>query len=180
MEHYKTCFTCKQTKSTQEFNKRSSRKDGFDSNCRDCANLQKRTWNNANKEKVHAMNKRSYQKNPERAKDAATRWTKKNWDKAYKIRRDYLLRNPGLGASYASARRARKLQNGDFYVRPSFMKKLYLSPCFYCGSKVGIEADHIIPISRGGVHSEGNLVPACKECNRSKHNKLYAEWKLKR
>lgn len=50
--------------------------------------------------------------------------------------------------------------------------------CFYCGSSVSeITVDHIIPISRGGRHSIGNIVPACKRCNSSKHDRLLVEWR---
>ncbi len=28
--------------------------------------------------------------------------------------------------------------------------------------------DHILPIARGGVTAPGNVVPACRECNRGK------------
>lgn len=31
--------------------------------------------------------------------------------------------------------------------------------------------DHIVPISRGGTNEPGNLQPACRECNASKHNR---------
>lgn len=49
--------------------------------------------------------------------------------------------------------------------------------CAYCGSDDRIEVDHVIPISRGGRHAIGNLVPACIYCNRSKNDSLLIEWK---
>ena len=36
--------------------------------------------------------------------------------------------------------------------------------------------DHIIPISRGGKSTKGNLVPACKACNTQKKQLLPMEW----
>ena len=47
--------------------------------------------------------------------------------------------------------------------------------CQYCGRKgegVELEIDHIIPMTRGGKTDIRNLITACKECNRAKHNKL--------
>ncbi len=46
--------------------------------------------------------------------------------------------------------------------------------CAYCDSSlVGFEfdVDHVVPINRtsGGLHMYGNLVPACKPCNKKKH-----------
>jgi len=36
--------------------------------------------------------------------------------------------------------------------------------------------DHIVPISRGGKSTKGNVVPACKECNNAKKQLLPMEW----
>lgn len=48
--------------------------------------------------------------------------------------------------------------------------------CIYCGDLYE-QADHLIPLSRGGPHSLDNLVPSCSFCNQSKHNKfLGSEW----
>nr|WP_239115333.1 HNH endonuclease [Streptomyces sp. SID8499] len=49
--------------------------------------------------------------------------------------------------------------------------------CVYCDAPGGT-VDHVIPLSRGGQHAEGNLVPACKSCNSSKGDKLLIEWLL--
>jgi len=50
--------------------------------------------------------------------------------------------------------------------------------CIYCGVSNGaMTADHLVPLSRGGEHMLGNLVPACLSCNSKKHNKyLGSEW----
>lgn len=51
--------------------------------------------------------------------------------------------------------------------------------CRYCGEKGGrLECDHVIPVSRGGNHSDDNLVTACMQCNRAKRDKIVSidEW----
>lgn len=51
--------------------------------------------------------------------------------------------------------------------------------CYYCGKKVPPEEltmDHIVPLSRGGKSTKGNIVPACKECNNKKKYLLPIEW----
>lgn len=51
--------------------------------------------------------------------------------------------------------------------------------CHYCGVTFPAEEltmDHIVPITRGGTSTRGNLVPACKECNNRKKYLLPLEW----
>lgn len=43
--------------------------------------------------------------------------------------------------------------------------------CHYCEKKVPpstLTMDHVVPLARGGTSSKGNIVPACKACNRDK------------
>jgi 5-methylcytosine-specific restriction endonuclease McrA len=75
-------------------------------------------------------------------------------------------------------RRAKIVNNGIYKVTSADIKKLRAMPCFYCGSKKLIEIDHVMPLSRGGQHSIGNLLPACRDCNRAKHHKTIMEWRL--
>jgi 5-methylcytosine-specific restriction endonuclease McrA len=53
--------------------------------------------------------------------------------------------------------------------------------CAYCGNKFeNLTMDHVIPLSKGGRHEIDNIVPACRFCNGSKHNKPLLIWMLKR
>jgi 5-methylcytosine-specific restriction endonuclease McrA len=36
--------------------------------------------------------------------------------------------------------------------------------------------DHIVPVSRGGKSTRGNVAPCCKECNTAKKQLLPMEW----
>ena len=48
--------------------------------------------------------------------------------------------------------------------------------CAYCGSKKGLEQEHIIPINDGGRYAIGNIVPSCRKCNASKGAREMQEW----
>ena len=44
--------------------------------------------------------------------------------------------------------------------------------CHYCGQCVPLAqrtSDHVIPLSRGGKHTPGNVVRACRQCNSRKN-----------
>lgn len=40
--------------------------------------------------------------------------------------------------------------------------------CAYCGAGGDLQVEHVVPISKGGEHHLGNIVPACQSCNFSK------------
>lgn len=49
--------------------------------------------------------------------------------------------------------------------------------CAYCGDATGdLQRDCVLPISRGGRYTVGNVVPACRACNASKCNAEVTSW----
>lgn len=87
-----------------------------------------------------------------------------------------------IAAQYKAARRTWEQLNPDSVgVASKEWRKLirrYRHRCAYCGGNGGgIHMDHVIPLSRGGRHAIGNVLPACQGCNLSKGAKLVAEWK---
>lgn len=71
-------------------------------------------------------------------------------------------------------RKARELRSSQWWKR-----KLAKRECHYCGGTFapqGLTMDHLIPISRGGHTTKGNVVPACKDCNNKKKHLLPIEW----
>jgi 5-methylcytosine-specific restriction endonuclease McrA len=94
--------------------------------------------------------------------------------------------NPTMRAAITNQNKARRRQwvqtnPGSVGVSSRDWVKVvrhYRHHCAYCGgNKGGIHMDHVIPISRGGRHAIGNVLPACQTCNLSKGAKLLAEWK---
>lgn len=70
--------------------------------------------------------------------------------------------------------RARELRRSAWWKR-----KRAEGVCYYCQQKfppVQLTMDHLIPLVRGGKSTKGNLVPACKECNKEKKYALPWEW----
>lgn len=51
--------------------------------------------------------------------------------------------------------------------------------CRWCCTKLSDKnrhIDHVIPLTRGGLHVPDNLVASCVQCNVRRHNKLVSEW----
>ncbi len=52
--------------------------------------------------------------------------------------------------------------------------------CAYCGRqqsrRLKLTRDHVVPVSKGGLTTQANIIPACKRCNGSKGAKTLDEW----
>jgi 5-methylcytosine-specific restriction endonuclease McrA len=49
--------------------------------------------------------------------------------------------------------------------------------CAYCGvSGEDLHIEHVVPISKGGPHALGNIIPACQRCNFSKRDHDAESW----
>ena len=133
-------------------------------------------WYLENKERVNIKRKKYYEKNKEKELLVCKEWRDNHPD--YQL--SYQRANKDKMAEYSNRRRASKVGNGVFTIAQKFMRNLYNSPCVSCGASENITADHIIPIIKGGRHSEGNLQPLCGSCNSSKNSKLWIEFVSKK
>jgi 5-methylcytosine-specific restriction endonuclease McrA len=71
-------------------------------------------------------------------------------------------------------RRAKELRESQWWKR-----RLAKGLCSYCRRPTPakeLTMDHIVPVSRGGRSTKGNVVPCCKECNTAKKQLLPIEW----
>lgn len=76
------------------------------------------------------------------------------------IRLSYFIRRP---------RPRVKLTRREVFLRDNHT-------CQYCGRRGGeLTIDHVIPRSRGGMHTWENVVSACRPCNHRKGGKSVAE-----
>ena len=103
-------------------------------------------------------------------------WKKNNIEKNKQIIKRYKKNNVEKDREYSRYRHYRKKRK-IFYISKKELKKIYSSNCVICNSKDNIQVDHIIPLSRGGTHSIGNLQPLCRSCNCKKSTKYMIEFK---
>ena len=119
----------------------------------------KRAYRAANRER---LNEQARAADPERRREAL---------------RKHAEAHPLAGVAGQQRHRAKRAGVEVLEVSEEDLRRIYSSPCLYCGAVGGITADHVVPISRGGRHSVGNLVPACQTCNKRKAGRLLIEWR---
>lgn len=121
----------------------------------------------ADLEAARATRRRKYETNPERAREYARKWYAENKQRAREQARIRADRRKALkyGATI-----------GDVDHERIWRRDQGL--CYLCGQAIErgrCHFDHVIPLSRGGAHSEDNIRSTHAACNQRKYNRLPEE-----
>jgi 5-methylcytosine-specific restriction endonuclease McrA len=78
-----------------------------------------------------------------------------------------------VGRMKGAIRRAREKDAMCPHCEASEYQNHTSGTCYICSSSLVEHVDHVLPISRGGLHCNDNLLGACAQCNLSKS---YRTW----
>ena len=187
----KVCTKCLEDLPLETFGQQKRGKFGRKSECRKCLaekeaarraldpeahRAYKRKWwteNPRTSEQKKAARERFrtwYGDNKRRHQATMRQWVRNNPDKFREIQRRYLVKSP------VHVRRAAHwaLIEKDLTETEWGETLAYFDhACAYClRSDVPLTMDHIIPVSKGGSHTQENVVPSCKSCNSRKGARL--------
>jgi len=128
--------------------------------CKDANALRRKEYYSANTDKIYEINRRWANKNPEKIKEYSRRM--------------------------ASKRKAQKKNNGYSPYTDQQVFDLYGTDCHICqtpidfnaprqayiadGWELGLQLDHLIPLSKGGPDTLENIRPSHALCNMKKRN----------
>lgn len=199
----KECRICKVTfPATKEyFHAQKSGKYGLRKICKPCKREEDKSFPNPkrNKEVSNAQNKLYYKLNTTKVKqqrkvvrDSLPSEKKKEISEKAKVyyrihsellkkrSRDYKKTTKGQEIE-AKKRHKRSSSFNDAEISFSIdqweaCKTHFDNACAYCGHKKRLEKEHFIPLSKGGEYTVNNIVPACRQCNGSKHTKSFFNW----
>ena len=140
-----------------------------------------------NRERLNAYFAKWQRENPEKTRIWRNRYYKNHPEVGKMCTKRYRTNHPEAHREQEARRRARK--NGIIvsetkliaaWIKSWQAKKVV--KCYWCNCGFqgrACQADHIEPLSRGGVHALSNLCIACKSCNSGKKALWLEEWNLK-
>lgn len=187
----KKCSKCGEIKNVSEFYKNKTKKDGLQSKCKLCSNIELRNWRSKNPNHVRSYEKKWKENNPEKNRQKKMKWAKKKYRICPLFRLKDLYRK---SCSKAFKLIGQKKNNSSIKLlglndwqelEEHFSKQFYDHP--ETGEKMtldnhglhGWHIDHIIPLSTAKTEEDiiklchyTNLQPLWAKDNLSKGDKM--------
>lgn len=165
------CTKCEQIKplTNEFFYVQSKNTDGWAHDCIECSRL----YFNAKSPARYYRAKKLGRINHQIARRSKRKWKQRNPDKVRQAKIKRRLRESNLPNSFS-------------YQHYKHMMEYWYGCCAYCGNQQDfwnvIEADHFIPIANSDCPGtiSTNMLPACRNCNASKHSANPQEWLIDR
>lgn len=174
MERMKKCYTCKKYVVADRFQKNKRKVDGLEYQCKNCSSTRQKSMYQKHKSDVLKRCKSRYWHDPEKKLFMSRRWYLNNRERHKQLRTAWIEARPGYSAIRSGRRRARVKGNGGNFSLAEWLEIVSKYNCCVCcrATNKRLEADHIIPIVKGGPHSADNIQPLCRSCNRKKYIKV--------
>lgn len=134
-----------------------------------------REYRAKNREEVNRRARESYRKlDKETIRERNKLYRTRHADRYRKLWRNYYQRHPDQKRLGGHRQRARQAQAGGFFTVEEWraLCEKYGNRCLCCGATdKPLSADHVIPLSKGGINDISNIQPLCRSCNFKKGTK---------
>jgi 5-methylcytosine-specific restriction endonuclease McrA len=120
----------------------------------------KKQWAAENEDSVSASRRKHYELKREEVIARSKKWAESNPEKVRQAKTNNLRKR----------RAARHASRGNFTVEEfRELCERYGNKCLACGdTEAALEADHVVPMNKGGSDNISNIQPLCGGCNRKK------------
>lgn len=122
-------------------------------------------WRAANPDRAREVKRNWFVANVDKAREAISRWTRAHPEKCLEKTRNYRAKKRNAVGSFT----------GDEWKH---LVAEFNGKCAACGTQTKLEADHMLPLSRGGTNTIDNIQPLCRQCNTRKATKTIDYRKL--
>jgi 5-methylcytosine-specific restriction endonuclease McrA len=119
--------------------------------------------------------RRYWREHPEAKREHDRQWAQASWWLEYQTNPDLRL----YIRQKSKRRKALLREQTAHQITPKQLRARFAqfgNCCAYCGAAGDMQIEHVVPISRGGTHAIGNILPACLDCNYSKRNAEVERW----
>ena len=173
----KTCTICNETKPYEEFHKLKASPDGYAPRCKVCHKKRMKDYYAQNSSRLKENRKEYRDTYPEKEKESKRASYYKHRERNLERSRQYYKDNKQKFKDYDLKRRKSLDLVADNTITKEALEELMSvqnSECYHCGTDLtkldsrNVHLDHYIPLSKGGIHSIGNVVWSCVNCNKSK------------
>lgn len=174
----KRCRICGLVKPLSDYYEHATAADGHRSDCIECNKAVKRERYRANVEKNRAVALAWYHRNREHRRTYKERYYAERRAELTTKQREWNAANPELLKKQRARRKVR--MRGGAVVEDVAREVVWdrdAGLCGICGEPcdpTDFHVDHVVPISKGGVHAYANVQLAHPFCNRRKAAKLAA------
>jgi len=120
----------------------------------------KKNWAADNEEKAAASKLAYYEREREEVIARSKKWAESNPEKVRQAKANNLRKR----------RAARHASRGNFTVEEfKELCEIHGNKCLACDdTRAPLEADHVVPLTKGGSDNISNIQPLCGSCNRKK------------
>lgn len=194
----KTCSRCREVKPLTSFNRNKTRPDGYHGQCRECMRRARdpdkvraaaarfkennpeyskqygKKWRTENKDRIRRKDEAYRNENGDAIRERSRLYYLNNREVILEKTSQYSKNNPDVYARARLKRRALKANavTGEHVPSAAELAAFYGRSCLVPGcSNSKPTVDHVIPLSRGGLHASDNVQPLCQSHNSSKHTK---------
>ena len=193
----KICPKCKKELEYIYFHKNKSEKDGLNCYCKECRKndsiknkeknaIYKKEYREKNKELLRETKKKYYEDNKEQIRLKHKIYHHINKDRLNKLHIKYYNENKEMirqkAKEYNNSEKGKIVAKKARIKRKALVRKSKIGDidlnkiisnkkCYWCNTKIidnNYHIDHYVPISKGGEHSNDNLVLSCPKCNLTK------------
>lgn len=145
-----------------------------------------RRYREENAHQISLSSRARYAKDKDKYREYRREYYLKNRERMIENAIEYQKNNPQVVALTRHMRKAAEAYEITQRDHRRLLER-YRHSCAYCEVKLApwgrefpnsLQWDHVLPLSKGGSDGVGNILPVCRQCNRSKSARFLADWLL--